>query len=129
MATAPFHETARHAAESRWGSPGRAVGYLESEMQVLAIERPAEDAGDDEVTPELLADEARRVWQLHQAGVIREIYFREDRSSAVVFLECPDAEAAAAVLETLPLVHAGLIEFEVIPLRAYPGFGRLFAQA
>jgi hypothetical protein len=29
-------------------------------------------------------------------------------------------------LETLPLVKAGLITFDVIPLKAYPGFARLF---
>ena len=32
------------------------------------------------------------------------------------------------MLETLPLVQAGLIRFEVIPLVPYPGFGRLFEK-
>jgi hypothetical protein len=32
------------------------------------------------------------------------------------------------VLATLPLVLTGLIEFEVVPLRTYPGFARLFEQ-
>jgi hypothetical protein len=30
------------------------------------------------------------------------------------------------VLETLPLVREGLIAFEVIPLKPYPGLWRLF---
>jgi len=29
-------------------------------------------------------------------------------------------------LNTLPLVKEGLITFELIPLKAYPGFERLF---
>jgi len=28
---------------------------------------------------------------------------------------------------SLPLVEQGLIKFEIIPLAAYPGFGRLFS--
>jgi NCAIR mutase (PurE)-related protein len=98
-------------------------------MQILAIERSVKGADDKRFTAELAAAEAQRVWDLHQAGIVREIYFRADQTSAVVILECAGASDAAAALETLPLVHAGLIEFEVIPLRAYPGFARLFADA
>ncbi len=36
------------------------------------------------------------------------------------------SQAAQAVLETLPLVREKLIEFELIPLKPYPGFARLF---
>ena len=59
--------------------------------------------------------------------MIRETYFRQDRSTAVLILECADATEAEAVLQTLPMVRAGLITFEIIPLVAYPGFARLFA--
>lgn len=96
-------------------------------MRILAIERPVQGVTDEQFTPELAAAEARRVWELYQAGMIRDFYFRTDASSAVLMLECDDAPAAGAVLTSLPLVAAGLIEFEVLPLRAYPGFGRLFA--
>ena len=44
-------------------------------------------------------------------------------------LECDDVGEARRMLATLPLVAAGLIDFELIPLRAYPGFGRLFADS
>jgi hypothetical protein len=33
----------------------------------------------------------------------------------------------APVLASLPMVAAGLIRFEIVPLRAYPGFTRLFS--
>ena len=95
-------------------------------MRILAIERPAAGADETKYTVELRATEARRVWDLYQAGVIRELYFHADEAMAVLVLECADVAEADAALESLPLVGAGLIEFEVLPLRAYPGFGRLF---
>jgi muconolactone delta-isomerase len=76
-----------------------------------------------------LRAEAARVWELQQSGVLREIYFRQDRSDAVLVLECTDAGEAQRVLGTLPLVQAGLIAFEVIPLKPYPGLARLFGGA
>jgi hypothetical protein len=64
---------------------------------------------------------------LHQQGIIRELYFRADRSEAVLILECDSTETTQQVLLTLPLVQKGLITFELIPLKAYPGFARLFS--
>ncbi len=96
-------------------------------MRILAIERSIPGVSDAQFTQRLAAAEARRVWELYQAGTLRDLYFREDESSAVLMLECDDITAAGEVLASLPLVVAGLIEFEVLPLRAYPGFGRLFA--
>jgi muconolactone delta-isomerase len=71
-------------------------------------------------------DEAQKVWELTQAGVIRESYFRADRNEAVLVLECVDVEEAQEVLTNLPFVQYNLIAFELIPLKAYPGFERLF---
>jgi muconolactone delta-isomerase len=72
--------------------------------------------------------EAARVWELYQAGLFREMYFRQDWPGAVLILECASVDEAHEVLNTLPLVKEGLITFEVIPLVAYPGFSRLFAS-
>lgn len=60
--------------------------------------------------------------------MVRELYFRQDRSEAVLILECEDATVARQVLKTLPLVESGLIEFDVIPLVPYLGFARLFTD-
>jgi muconolactone delta-isomerase len=98
-------------------------------MRILAVERPVPGLADDRFTPELSAAEARRAWELHQAGSIRELFFRADEPAAVLTLECGDMDEARLVLATLPMVAAGLIDFELIPLRAYPGFARLFASA
>lgn len=98
-------------------------------MKILAIEHDPPGVSEDQFTAELLQAEARRAWELQQAGVIREMYFRADREEAVLMLECADVDEARSVLGTLPLVRAQLIGFEVIPLKAYPGFARLFVDA
>ncbi len=95
-------------------------------MKILAIEIEHPTATHKQFEPYLKA-EAARVWELYQAGVFRELYFRGDAASAVLIMECTDTEEADHILSTMPLVQAGLITFEVIPLRAYPGFKRLFA--
>ena len=94
-------------------------------MKILALEKETLGLTAAAFEPHLNA-EAARAWELYQAGVIREMYFRADASEAVLILECADTEEAEAVLATLPLIQHGLISFDVIPLRAYPGFSRLF---
>jgi len=95
-------------------------------MKILALEQDVPGVREEQFQPHLKA-EAARVWELYQAGVLREIYFRQDRTQAVLVLECADVQEARCVLETLPLVRAGLIDFEVIALIPYPGFSRIFA--
>ena len=96
-------------------------------MKILALEHnPPGIIAVGQFNEALLQDEARRAWELYQAGIIRELYFRVDRHTAVLILECVNVDEAQAVINTLPLVQARLIEFELIPLAAYPGFARLF---
>ena len=94
-------------------------------MKILALEHEL-PGGTTEKFQQHSRAEALRVWELHQQGVIRELYFRADRNEAVLVLECEDVEAAQQILVTLPFVEHGLITFELIPLTAYPGFARLF---
>jgi len=96
-------------------------------MKILALEVEIEGIQPEQFTPCLEA-EAARVWELYQSGTIRELYFRQDRSQAVLTLECASEQEAQQVLLKLPLVQAGLIRFEVIPLVPYPGFARLFSK-
>ncbi len=95
-------------------------------MKILACEKESPDAGGADFQPHL-RDEAAGVWELYQSGVIREMYYRADRTEAVLVLECTDTDEARRYLDTLPLVREGLISFELVPLKPYPGFSRLFA--
>ena len=94
-------------------------------MKILAIEREFAGKTAEDFQPHLEA-EAIRVWELYKEGVIREIYFRADRTNAVLILECENLEEAKEKLSTLPLVQEDLIYFDFIPLAPYPGFERLF---
>jgi len=96
-------------------------------MKILAMEIEMEGVKSEQFIP-YLKPEAQRVWELYQDGTIREFYFREDRSEAVLMLECADASEARQGLESLPLVKAGLITFDIIPLVPYPGITRLFGE-
>jgi muconolactone delta-isomerase len=95
-------------------------------MKVLAIEKDVPGIYQSQFEPHLKA-EATRVWELYKTGTIREIYFRQVRHQAVIMLECEDSDQAKQILDTLPLVREGLINFEIMPLGPYPGFERLFS--
>jgi hypothetical protein len=96
-------------------------------MKILALEHELPNA-TAEGFKQHAKDEARMIWALTQAGVIRESYFRVDRSEAVLVLEYSSVEEAREALSTLPFVKNRLIAFELIPLKAYSGFERLFAK-
>ncbi|MFN2269616.1 MAG: muconolactone Delta-isomerase family protein [Anaerolineae bacterium] len=96
-------------------------------MKILALEKKVPGVTEDAFRP-YRKEEAARVWELYQAGTFRELYFRQDESSAVLILECDNVEEAKDFLNTLPLVREGLIAFDVIPLVPYPGLARLFGD-
>jgi len=96
-------------------------------MKILAIEKDVPGTTADQFKPHLKR-EAQRAWELYQSGILREFYFRADHSSAVLILECDSLVEAKDALNTLPLVKEGLIAFDIIPLKPYPGFSRLFAE-
>ena len=96
-------------------------------MKILALEHELPNA-TAEGFQKHAKDEARKVWELAQAGVIRDANFRVDRSEAVLVLEGQTVEEARDALSTLPFVKNQLITFELIPLKAYPGFERLFEK-
>jgi hypothetical protein len=96
-------------------------------MKILALEKEVSGVRDEQFTIELLATEAKCVWELYQEGTIRELYFTKDNYEAVLILECEDAEEAQRVIDSLPLVKAELISFNLLPLVPYDGFARLFS--
>ena len=104
------------------------ISRQERAVKILAIEHEVPGSTDDAFQPHLKA-EARRVWELVQQGIVRETYFDRDAHVAVLVLECDDVDDASAALDTLPLVRAGLITFELRALIPYSGFARLFTES
>jgi len=96
-------------------------------MKILAIEKEVKGIDPSQFT-QFLEDEALKVWNYYQRGIIREIYFKNDKNEAVLILECKDEIEAKIIIGSLPLVENQLTDFEIIPLKPYPGFERLFAE-
>ena len=94
-------------------------------MKIIALEKELPHAQAKDFT-KYAKDEAKKAWEFQQDGFIREIYFRADENSAVLILEANSVDQANQKLQQLPFVENKLIEFELIPLKAYPGFARLF---
>src|SRR5690349_21803467 len=94
-------------------------------MKILAIEQELSNATAEQFQ-RYATEEARVAWQLHQAGIIRELYFHVDKDEAILMLECNSIQDAQTTLAELPFVKNQLITFKLIPLKAYPGFARLF---
>ena len=92
-------------------------------MKILALEK---DVGkvDWPAQTKILGQESHAVYELYVGGIIREIYFNENKQ-AILILECNDLHEAKRKLNDLPLVKAKLTIFEFIELRPYTGFARL----
>lgn len=96
-------------------------------MKILAIEQELPTATKEAFQPHMKA-EAKKVYELYQRGILREIYFNQDKSIAVLILECADVDEANQYLSQLPFVKENLITFNLIPLIPYSGFSRLFDE-
>ena len=95
-------------------------------MKILALEHTKEGLTAQDFKP-YLVQEAKKVWELQQDNIIREIYFNNEKN-AVLILECADINEAENILNELPLVEKGLISFRLMSLSPYPGFSRLFKE-
>jgi hypothetical protein len=70
---------------------------------------------------------ALSVWERYEIDQVREFYLRADhRPGIVLVLEYGDVTEAERLVAALPISEAGLLDFEVLPLRPYMGFRELF---
>jgi len=60
--------------------------------------------------------EIRATVQLYLEGKIREWYAREDGKGAVFLLNAADVAEAEAIMESLPLARADMLDHEYIPI-------------
>ncbi|MES2947986.1 MAG: superoxide dismutase [Pseudomonadota bacterium] len=96
-------------------------------MKLLCLDIPRPGASLDQYQPYML-DEARHGWQLYKSGIVRDIYFRQDRPGVAIIAEAESVEAARAALREFPLAKAGLIDWDVIPLGPFLNWEMLFAS-
>lgn len=96
-------------------------------MKILAIDRVCADATPERIKAQFLK-EINRCVQLYLADFVREMYFRQDRSGTVLVLEAPSLEEAQSLLQKMPLVAAGQVEYDCIPLGPYMPLGLLLSD-
>lgn len=101
-------------------------------MQLLAILRAVPGATPAAFAPLMQAEE-QRVWSLYVGETLRTMHWSGDprapETIRVVFaLETASTEEAEAALATLPMVRAGLLNVELIPLSPWRPLEILFAQ-
>jgi hypothetical protein len=95
-------------------------------VKVLAIGHPRSGVRWEHIAP-YVGEEARTMWERYEIDQVREFYLRADHQPGVVLVfECDDVSEAERLVAALPMVEAGLLDFEVIPLRPYMGFRELF---
>jgi muconolactone delta-isomerase len=92
-------------------------------MQFLIVSRRRTESFTDAEFAAHLEDEFEQARVLYADGFIRQIWRRGDRPGACILLEADSEENARERLNTLPLYRAGMIEFSLIPLNPYAGFG------
>jgi hypothetical protein len=95
-------------------------------MQVLVIARVVAGTAMEKVLP-LVKPEAAKVWEYYAANLVHTIHYIADMSGAVLLFEAPSVEAVNEAVAQLPMVQAGLLQCEVLPLAPFTGFAKLFA--
>lgn len=72
--------------------------------------------------------EAKMVWELYAAGLVREAYSCDSHVCAVMILECQSLAEAKQVSRQLPTVKAGVLRCELVKLDPLPKFSEFFAR-
>jgi hypothetical protein len=96
-------------------------------MKIIAIDKILPTATEDNIRG-VVVREALHIWMLYSKDIVREVYFRKDRPGVVLSLECEDATEAKRILNTFPMVKAGVIDFDIIPVGHFVPFGTLIDQ-
>jgi len=98
-------------------------------MKIIAFDKFKISLEESHKVQLLLKDESKHAWELYKKGTFRELYFRTDHPEAVVILECENVDEAKKIMSELPLVKAGYIDFEYIPVGPFIPFENLFGSS
>ena len=96
-------------------------------MRILCLDVHQPGACMEAYAPHVRA-EIDHAWALYKGGMIRDIYYRQDRPGVAIVAEAESVEAAKAALAECPFAMVGLIDWEVIPLGPFVNWEMLFAK-
>jgi len=96
-------------------------------MEVLALMKLKES-----ITPEDVAkhgaEEVKHTLEAYLDGKIRSFWFRSDCPGTVFMLESSDVDEAREIMNELPIVVAGIAEYDLIPLQSLKPLGTLIGR-
>ena len=92
-------------------------------MQFLIVSRRRTEEFSDADFAARVDAEREQARRLYAEGFARQIWLRGDAPGACLLVEADSEAVVRERLDTLPLFAAGMIEFSVIPLKPYAGFG------
>jgi hypothetical protein len=95
--------------------------------EVIAMASPKPEVATSDVM-KLVPDEVQAVVQLYLDGKVEQWYSRSDGKGVVLFLRCKSTDEAKAILAALPLVKAGYVEVDYIPVVPFAALGFLTRQ-
>jgi muconolactone delta-isomerase len=95
-------------------------------MQYLVIMRVKPGTSQEQLGP-LMKPEAAKAWDMMASGALRSIHFIKGPVGAVLLFEVSDEKEVEVRVSQLPLVEAGLVNVEVLPLTPFTGFAALFS--
>jgi hypothetical protein len=96
-------------------------------MQILAIGTKKESATPEQMGP-YLADEVKHTLEAYLDGKVRDFWFKVGSMGVVLMLESADEDEALSIINELPLVAAGLVNFELIELQSLKPLGMLIGR-
>lgn len=91
-------------------------------MHFIAITRRLTDRFTNEEFAAKLDAEGERARELYAAGSFRALHSRGDVPGAVITIEADDAADATRLVDSLPFARAGMMAYELVPLRPYRVF-------
>ncbi len=96
-------------------------------MQILAISKKQEGTTPEKMGPHL-ADEVKHTLESYLDGKIRNFWFKVGDVGVVLMLESANEDEARSIIKELPLVAAGLVDFDLIPLQPLTPLGMLIGR-
>jgi len=96
-------------------------------MEILAISKLTKEATPDKIG-EQGADEVKHTLEAYLDGKIRRFWFQVNQPGIVFILECRDESEARQIVDEFPMVVAGLMTVELIPLQPLQPLGTLIGR-
>ena len=112
LAVLPAASVAQSQSGTASGVPSIAIPKT---TEVLVIQTPKKGVTPDQIMAVIPA-EIRATVKLYLDGKIREWYSRGDGKGVVFLVEAKTEDEARAIMETLPLAKAHLMEHQYVPV-------------